>query len=132
MYVGLVRGSGKKDQAGAREAFKKALETDPAVTLDVELATPETKETFQQLGGQVVAADPEGGGDTPGVDVPAVDGGPAPAAPAAAGLDCSPGVIGLQTRRAVPVACRGDGEATSMTLRYEEYGGEGWSTVEMT
>jgi len=29
MYVGIVRGSGKSDQAGAKEAFQKALATDP-------------------------------------------------------------------------------------------------------
>ena len=45
MYVGIVRGSGKNDQAGAKEAFQKALSTDPTVKLDTQLATPETQKT---------------------------------------------------------------------------------------
>ncbi len=56
MYVGIVRGSGKNDQAGAKEAFQKALGTDPTVKLDTQLATPETQKTFEGLGGRWHAA----------------------------------------------------------------------------
>ena len=40
MYVGIVRGSGKNDQASAKDAFQKALALDPSTKLDVQLATP--------------------------------------------------------------------------------------------
>src|SRR5882724_2735994 len=73
MYVGIVRGSGKSDQAGAKEAFQKALSTDPTVKLDTQLATPETQKTFADLGGA--------GGS------PAPTPTPAPAAAAAANED---------------------------------------------
>ena len=49
MYVGVVRGSGKEDQAGALEAFQQAVALDPNVPLDEALATPATKQTFQQV-----------------------------------------------------------------------------------
>ncbi|HVJ16586.1 MAG TPA: hypothetical protein VM686_14190, partial [Polyangiaceae bacterium] len=42
MYVGNVRGSGKNDLAGAKEAFQKALASDPGVKLDSALATPDS------------------------------------------------------------------------------------------
>lgn len=133
MYVGVVRGSGDKDQDGAREAFQKALEVDPAVTLDVELATPETRATFESVGGQVVAKDPTTGA-TDAAPPPAgatTEAGPA-AAPTAAGLDCTPGATEVLTRQPVPVACRGDGEATAMSMRYLEFGADDWTTVNLT
>ena len=58
MYVGIVRGSGKNDQAGAKEAFQKAIGADPQVKLDSALATPETQKTFDGLGGSSGAAEP--------------------------------------------------------------------------
>src|SRR6185295_4164529 len=51
MYVGIVRGSGKNNQTGAKDAFQKALAADPNVQLDTVLATPETQATFAALGG---------------------------------------------------------------------------------
>lgn len=129
MYVGVVRGSGNKDQAGARAAFEQALKADPAVTLDAELASPETKKTFQELGGQIAAED-VGPSDT----ASGGEAGPIAAAPSEtrAGLKCTPGSASVQTRRPVPVACRGDGEASNMSLRYKEFGADEWVTVSMT
>ena len=40
MYVGLVRGCGKQNMAGAKEAFDRAKAADPGVALDAALATP--------------------------------------------------------------------------------------------
>src|SRR5262245_31173933 len=48
MYVGIVRGSGRNNQAGAKEAFQKAVAADPNVKLDMVLATPETQATFNE------------------------------------------------------------------------------------
>lgn len=127
MYVGIVRGSGKNDQAGAKEAFQKAIATDPQVKLDTALATPETQKTFDASGGA--------GGS-------AVTPEPAPAekpAPAAAGGDeegpggmkCTPDAMEIQTRRPVPVECKSDEEAASVDLVYKPFGGD-WKTVKMT
>ena len=125
MYVGIVRGSGKNDQAGAKEAFQKALSTDPTVKLDTQLATPETQKTFEGMGGS--------GG------VPAETPKPAAATPAAAdesagdkgGLKCTPDVRELQTRRPIPVECSSDEEVASMELRYKPFGEEAWKSVKM-
>jgi hypothetical protein len=122
MYVGIVRGSGKNDQAGARDAFQKAIATDPTVKLDVQLATPETQKTFSDLsagGGAGVAA--------------------AAAVPAAAnedandkgGLKCTPDVRELQTLRPIPLECTSDEEATSMEIHYKPFGADEWKTVKM-
>ena len=66
MYVGIVRGSGKGNQKGAREAFASALAADPGVKLDDALATPDTKKSFEEAGG----GGGGGGGDVPGIPPP--------------------------------------------------------------
>jgi hypothetical protein len=124
MYVGIVRGSGKSDQGGAKEAFQKALGIDPTVKLDAQLATPETQKTFNDLGGA----------------------GTAPAAPAATsaaaaappddagdkgGLKCTPAVRELQTRRPIPIECSSDEEVAAMELRYKPFGEDTWKSVKM-
>jgi hypothetical protein len=124
MYVGIVRGSGKNDQAGAKEAFQKALSTDPAVKLDTQLATPETQKTFEGLGGAGAAA-------------PTETAKPAPAAAAnedagdKGGLKCTPDVRELQTRRPIPMECTSDEEVASMEIRYKPFGGDAWKSVKM-
>ncbi|HYQ31360.1 MAG TPA: hypothetical protein VER04_29205 [Polyangiaceae bacterium] len=124
MYVGIVRGSGKNDQAGAKDAFQKALASDPTVKLDVQLATPETQKTFNDLNGSGA-----------GVAAAAV------AAPVAAasddagdkgGLKCTPDVRELQTLRPIPLECSSDEDVASMEIRYKPFGSEEWKTVKMT
>jgi len=123
MYVGIVRGSGKNNQNGARDAFQKAVAADPNVKLDTVLATPETQATFAAASGTPVAA-PE----------------PAPAAPVAAaaaapppsgGLSCSPDTRNVETRRPIPVQCQSDEEVTGMELKYKIFGSEQWKTLPM-
>ncbi len=122
MYIGIVRGSGKNNQAGARDAFQKAAAADPNVKLDTVLATPETQATFAAVVG-AGAAEP----------APA----PTPAAPAAAaavpggGLTCTPAVTTVETRRVIPVQCSTDEEVTSMELKYKSFGSETWKTLPM-
>lgn len=128
MYVGIVRGSGKNDQAGAKEAFQKAIATDPQVKLDTALATPETQKTFEATGGaggsaatpeptptEKPAATPAGGGEEDGPG----------------GMKCTPDAMEIQTRRPIPVECKTDEEAASVELRYKPFGGD-WKTVKMT
>lgn len=124
MYVGIVRGSGKSDQGGAKEAFQKALSTDPTVKLDTQLATPETQKTFEGLGGSGAAASPEPK--------------PTAAAPAAnddagdkGGVKCTPDVRDFETRRAVPMECTSDEEVASMEIRYKPFGEDAWKSVKM-
>jgi len=122
MYVGIVRGSGKNDQAGAKEAFQKALALDPATKLDVQLATPETQKTFNDLG--------TGGGGAAAA---------AAVAPAAAnddagdkgGLKCTPDVRELQTLRPIPLECTSDEEVAGMEIRYKSFGSEEWKAIKM-
>jgi len=125
MYVGIVRGSGKNDQAGAKEAFQKAIASDPQVKLDAALATPETQKTFDTSGGAGGSAGPSE--PTPTEKAPASGGdeeGPG-------GMKCTPDAMEVQTRRPIPVECVSDQEAASVELRYKPFGGE-WKTVRMT
>lgn len=124
MYVGIVRGSGKNDQAGAKEAFQKAIAADPNVKLDTVLATPETQTTFANVGGTNEAAPP-----------PLIP-NPAPAAPAAAapqggGLTCTPAVTSIETRRPIPVQCTSDEEVTAMEVKYKPFGVDTWKSLPM-
>jgi len=124
MYVGIVRGSGKNDQAGAKDAFQKALASDPSTKLDAQLATPETQKTFNDLGGSgagagaaaAVAVAPSSANEDAG------DKG---------GLKCTPDVRELQTLRPIPLECSSDEEVASMEIRYKSFGSEEWKTVKM-
>jgi len=125
MYVGIVRGSGKNDQAGAKEAFQKAIATDPQVKLDAALATPETQKTFDGAGGTGgAAAPPEPTAAEPAPAAGGEEDGPG-------GMKCTPDAMEVQTRRPIPVECKSDEEAASVELRYKPFGGE-WKTVRMT
>jgi len=125
MYVGIVRGSGKNDQAGAKEAFQKAVASDPQVKLDSALATPETQKTFDAVsggGGGAAPAEPNGGKAPPA-------GGSEEEGPG--GMTCTPDAMEVQTRRAIPVQCRSDEDAAGVELRYKPFGGD-WKTLKMT
>jgi hypothetical protein len=120
MYVGLVRGSGKQDQRGAKEAFEKAVAADPNVKLDDALATPETKKTWDGIKGA-------GTGPTqvdPGKPRPKADDIPGD-------MDCTPKLTEVQTRRPVPVSCTTEEEAVKGELRYKPFGSERWEAVKM-
>jgi hypothetical protein len=134
MYVGIVRGSGKNDQAGAAEAFKKALRIDPNVQLDGALATPDTKKTFAaaQSGG--------GGGTTNGGGGTTNGGGGTEETPhhhhpsgenVPGEMSCTPKVTEVEKRRPIPVSCTTDEEAVRGELRYKAYGDQDWHTVLM-
>jgi hypothetical protein len=126
MYVGIVRGSGKNDQAGAKEAFQKAIATDPQVKLDTALATPDTQKSFEASGGAAgSAATPE---PTPDAAAPAAAGGEDEGP---GGMKCTPDAMEIETRRPIPVECASDEEAASVELRYKPFGGD-WKTVKMT
>jgi hypothetical protein len=125
MYVGIVRGSGKQDMKGAKEAFQKAVAADSKVALDDALATPETKTAFAEVagaGGTSAGTGGEGGSGTK----------PPKGEDAAGEMDCSPKASEVQTRRPIPVSCTTEEDAVKAELRYKEFGGEKWKTVKMS
>jgi hypothetical protein len=124
MYIGIVRGSGKNNQAGAKEAFQKALAADPGVKLDTVLATPETQTTFAAAGGAGATAAPEAAAPAAVAAAPA-------APPPGGGLTCTPTVTNVETRRPIPIQCSSDEEVTSMELKYKVFGSDSWKTMPM-
>lgn len=129
MYVGIVRGSGKNDQAGAADAFAAAKGLDPAVTLDTELATPETKTTFDGTAGSSAA---------PAIAPVAVATSSAPppgAAPPPPGVPgdmlCSPQGSPIQTGMPIPISCTSDAAVASGFIKFQEPGGTDWKKVNL-
>jgi hypothetical protein len=134
MYIGIVRGSGKEDQHGAREAFDTALGFDKRVALDRALATSVTKKTYEDArrGRPAPPRPASAERDEPTASEPSSD-EPEAAAPASAqgGLSCTPEDRMVQTRRPVPIECRAEGEAAKLTLRYREHRGAPWKSMTM-
>lgn len=111
MYVGLVNGSGRADQAAARQAFDRALALDRDVSLDERFSTEETERSFRDAGGKA----------------------PIEAAPTPMDATklCTPHELDVLTRSPVPVSCRAGRQVGSMTLRYLPFRGDEWITLEM-
>jgi hypothetical protein len=128
MYVGIVRGSGKQDVAGAQDAFQQALALDPATKLDDALATPAVRQAFAAAGaalGQPAAAAPKAARGTPAATPPS--NGDVPG-----NMECTPNVREVEQQRPIPVACTTDEPATKVMLRYLAFGGEQWQQVQLT
>ncbi len=111
MYLGIVRGSGKNDVPGAQEAFAQATALDPAVKLDVELATAKTARAFEAAGGRVPRSE-------------------TPAATPAKALSCTPETRQLRTHYPLPVSCSLVEGATKAELSYRSAGGD-WKKVNL-
>ncbi len=123
MYVGLVRGCGKNNLAGAKDAFEKAKSADAGVQLDAALATPEVQAEFNKAAGGGAA--PSGGTATA-----------APANPPAGGGDaafaCKPeGGYEIQTRQPIPVSCSVPAGVTKGELNYKGANAENFKTIPM-
>ncbi len=128
MYIGIVRGSGRQDMAGTKEAFAQAVASDPGVKLDDALATPAVKQAFDAAGGA-------GGGGAPVAEAPASKtsgGGSAGGAGVPGNMECTPNVKQVEMQRPIPVACTTDEPAVKVSLRYKPFGGDNWATVNMT
>lgn len=125
MYVGLVRGSGKNDLAGATEAFSTAKGIDPNVRLDEGLATPETKAAFDSTPGG------SGGTSSPS---PAPAPPPPPSVPMGdipGDMVCTPDVTEIATRMPIPISCESSLKPVSAVLKFKEYGSSSWKKVDM-
>jgi hypothetical protein len=125
MYIGLVRGSGKQNMAAAREAFEKAKASDPAITLDAALATPEVQAEFNKTKAGAAGAAPV-----------AATAAPAAAAPAAAAADgsftCTPAEnYEIQVRQPIPVSCVPPAGVVKGELYYKTPNSEEYKTVPM-
>jgi hypothetical protein len=133
MYIGVVRGSGKEEQASARAAFDTALASDPDVVLDEAMATAETRATYEAARDALHAparATPLIGAAT---DSKSTNTAAAPPERrrTATSLTCSPARRELQTRRPIPVECSADSEAARAGLRYQQRGDGRWKSLEM-
>ncbi len=132
MYVGIVRGSGNNDQAGAAEAFAMAKGIDPNVTLDEALATPETKTTFDSTAGGQVAA-PVATAPVAAAPVAAAAGAGSPATlppPEVPGdMICGPQGVAVQTGMPIPFSCTSDAEVASGFVKFQEPGSSDWKKV---
>jgi len=127
MYVGLVRGSGKNDMAGATEAFATAKGIDPNVRLDEGLATPDTKAAFDST---------PGGSGAPAAAAPAAAAAAAPPPSLPAGdvpgdMLCTPEVTEVATRMPIPISCQSALNPVSAVLKFKEYGSSDWKKVDM-
>ncbi len=126
MYVGIVRGCGNQDLAGAKEAFESAKAADPATALDTALATDEVKAQFEAV---------FGGGSAPPVTptptTPATT-NDVTAAVAATTITCTPpSGAEVQTRRPIPISCTPPAGASKAVMAYKEFGGDGFTTIPM-
>jgi hypothetical protein len=119
MYVGIVRGSGRQDMAGAQESFQQAIALDPKVKLDDALSTPGVRQAFAAASGGGAAEPAEAGP----VAAPAAGGG---------GMECTPTVKEVEASRPIPVACTTDEPAAKVTLRYMPFGEKTWKDVNLT
>jgi hypothetical protein len=117
MYVGVIRGSGRNDLAGATEAFTTALGIDPNVALDNEIATDPVKAAFAKVKGGATTAPPPAAG-TP------------PSAAASGAFTCAPAPTEIQTRRPFPLQCEADDKIQKVELHFKTPNG-GWQTASM-
>ncbi|HVU02268.1 MAG TPA: hypothetical protein VHE30_10975 [Polyangiaceae bacterium] len=127
MYVGIVRGSGRQDVAGAQEAFQQALALDPQVKLDDALATPGVRQAFQQAAAALGQTAPAPKGQSGGAQTQLPAEGEVPG-----NMECTPSVREVESQRPIPVACTTDEPATKVVLRYLAFGSDQWAQVAMT
>jgi hypothetical protein len=125
MYVGIVRGSGRDDAAGAQEAFRTAKAADPAVKLDDLFATDLTKRVFEATPGPTVA---------PGAAMPLITDMQSRAGQPedVTAITCSLTVTEVETQRPIPLACRTAPGADSVVLSYRHESTTRWRPVTLT
>jgi hypothetical protein len=125
MYVGLVRGSGKQDLAGARDAFNKARDADPGMQLDSALATPEVQAEYDAVfSGKSATPVATASGSEPAAA------GSAPVAEGEPECNVDPGSE-IEVRRPIPLSCSVPAGTTRAILAYKEFGGTQFNNVPM-
>jgi hypothetical protein len=124
MYVGIVRGSGRDDAAGAAEAFKTAKAADPAVKLDDLFATDLVKRVFEQTPGPAASAAP----------LPLLNDIKNRAAlpEEVTSIACSLRVTEIETERPIPIVCRTAPGANSVVLSYRHESTTRWRQLPLS
>ncbi len=135
MYVGIVRGSGKQDQAGAADAFSQAKGLDPGIQLDGDLASEETKATFASAAGSSSAA-AAAPADMPALPPePASTGaapGPAPPPAGAPGdMLCSPQGAPIGLNMPIPISCTSNANIAEGFIKFQEPGATDWKKISL-
>jgi len=120
MYVGIVRGSGRDDVAGAQEAFKAAKAADPNVKLDDLFATDLVKKVFAQTPG------PAGAAGAAAMPLMGDMQNRVGQAPEVTSIQCSLQVTEVETQRPIPIACRTGAGAVSVMLSYRHESSTRW------
>ena len=138
IYVGVIRGNGKGDIAGARQAFENAQAADPNVTLDPTLVTPAVLAEFNKvMGKESDSATPKADKGTNTESPEAIEveetKDPKQARVAPVGeLRCSPATgYEIQTARPVPVHCERKEGAVRGELYYKPVGSEEYTAMLM-
>jgi hypothetical protein len=121
MYVGIVRGSGKDDLAGAQKAFAAAKKADPGVKLDELFATELVKRVFQQT--------TAGGGAMPLMGELQARAGEVEAV---SNISCTLNVSDVETDRPIPFACRAPAGTAKVTLSFKHESKTAWRDLPMT
>ncbi len=147
IYLGVIRGNGKQDLAGARHAFENAQAADPNVTLDATLVTPAVLAEFNKVMGkqkedeapakvEEKPAKPEAKPAKPAAaeeeaEQPKEKKAPRRVAPVGE-LRCSPATsYEIQTARPIPIHCeRMEGVARG-ELYYKPIGADDYTAVLM-
>lgn len=114
MYVGVVRGGGRSDAAGAAAAFSQAKGIDPGVQLDDLFATDSVREIF-------VSAQPP----PPSLELPRSN-------PSLPTLRCSLEATEVETQRPVPLSCQGGETVAKLELAYRHELRSRWRRVPLT
>ena len=118
MYVGIVRGSGRDDLAGAQEAFSQAKAADPAIKLDELFATELVKRVFVQA--------------KPAEQLPLMDDIRERAEhDEVSEISCSLKANEVETERPIPISCRTPA-ADTVILSYRHESNTRWSQVNLT
>jgi hypothetical protein len=119
LYLGIVRGNGKQDLAGAKQAFDAAYAADPNVTIDPSLVTPAVFAEFNKATGKQGDAAQAPPPSDENVEVPGEKKpGAAPRAAPVGDLVCTPATgYEVQVGRPIPIHC----ERRESVLRGELY-----------
>jgi hypothetical protein len=132
LYLGIVRGNGKQDLAGAKQAFDAAYAADPNVTIDPSLVTPSvlaefTKATGRQPDATQAAATPDENVEVPGEKAAEV----VRVAPVG-NYRCAPATgYDIQLGRPVPIVCERMENVLRGELYYKPVGSDEYTALLM-
>lgn len=130
MYVGIVRGSGKQDQAGAAEAFSQAKAQDPNVSLDADLASDETKATFAGTSaGEAPAVETKAAAPAVVATQTTAPGAAPPPSGSPGDMLCSPQGATIGTNMPIPVSCSSNADVSEGFIKFQEAGGADWKKI---